>query len=474
MQAEYAATPTGAPSAQSADTSRPRLRNRVLVALLVVLYIVFWGVTALYPVAPSDLDAFFIPSAQLVAFGHPLLAYSIRYDLIYPNANGPLSLLPLAAVLRLASALGWLQNDTMRRVLILGAFSVFTLLVTREGLLTLRWLHPRPFTKGFRIISIGLLAFSPLLWHSVLFYGHIEQPILIWLALWSVRLVGTGRILRGGIVLGLAFLTRSTALFVLIPLAVILLSQRRWWQTILLGGTTALVTALGVLPFYLRDPADTTYSLLTFHRELIVAAGNIWGFFFGTPLIDFAANYDTEAVVAASLLVCGAAVLARSRFAGGNGFDLRSPQTYALLALTNLCFTLLVKTLWPYYFLETYMYAGVWALASIRASGLPVRRREWLRLFVPLWLFPCAQLAEHAVLATHNGIVRFTLSLHTCLALLVVILPLMWALYVSRSHQEQQSQAATAQAIEPLTRDTSDVADAPDSPEAAGTAGAIY
>jgi hypothetical protein len=43
-------------------------------------------------------------------------------------------------------------------------------------------------------------------------------------------------------------------------------------------------------------------------------------------------------------------------------------RIYAGLALTAASFALLAKTVWPYYFLEVYVFSAIWALGRARAS----------------------------------------------------------------------------------------------------------
>ena len=51
----------------------------------------------LFDSSKTDLDVFFWPSAEIAVHGHPLLVYTLRAG-PYPNANGPVSLLPLGLV----------------------------------------------------------------------------------------------------------------------------------------------------------------------------------------------------------------------------------------------------------------------------------------------------------------------------------------------------------------------------------------
>jgi len=99
----------------------------------VVPYVALWFGVGLLPFQPTDLDIFFWPSAKLAVAGHPLLVYAAAGHDAYPNANGPLALLPLSAVGLILNAFGWLDASTQRRALALAVFSVFLLLMSREA-----------------------------------------------------------------------------------------------------------------------------------------------------------------------------------------------------------------------------------------------------------------------------------------------------------------------------------------------------
>src|SRR5260370_18769682 len=88
------------------DLQARRMLVRSGIVLLTLLYVCLWGASALFPINPTDFDVFFLPSAKLAAAGHPFEIYRIRYQDVYPNANGPLSSVPLALVAGLARGLG--------------------------------------------------------------------------------------------------------------------------------------------------------------------------------------------------------------------------------------------------------------------------------------------------------------------------------------------------------------------------------
>src|SRR3989442_10047788 len=62
-------------------------------------------------------------------------------------------------------------------------------------------------------------------------------------------------------------------------------------------------------------------------------------------------------------------------------FELSSRDTYGLLALTALTLPLLAKSVWPYYFLDAYVFGAVWWLGQAEPLVL---RRGLVGVTVPL------------------------------------------------------------------------------------------
>jgi hypothetical protein len=416
-----AATATRAPSTRErvalwkhASWFDRRLHFLGIVAIC-GLYVLLWGIVSLAPLNLTDLDAFFLPSARIAASGHPFDIYQIRYQTIYPNANGPLSLVPLTAVAALAGHLGWLDNPPLRRMLAMATFSVFSLLLARESLLALDRLRPQPLRGGARRFTYAVLLLSPTLWHSVLFYGHIEQPLMLWLTLWAVRLLASRRAWQAGALLGLALLTRSAAVVFVVPLVLVLVRHRRWADIVRFVGAAGGTVALGLLPFWLADRADLVYSLASFRQLLPVAGGSFWRLAAGTPLLGIAQRWDGAAVLAGVVLVCAVTLLSQP------SLDVTSRDLYGLLALCALCFPIFIKTLWPYYFIDSYVLLAIWWLAHARPAGPRWRRWAWwLGLLGPAAVVGCAQLAEASVIRAGNGIWDVPSTLATSAAVVSV------------------------------------------------------
>src|SRR5215469_4066650 len=247
------------------------------LAALIVLYLVFWALMSLQITNPTDFDVFFLPSAKIALSGHPFDIYRIRYAVTYPNANGPLSMLPLTVVAALAQRLGIINDFVRCRMLVAVAFAIFPLLLSYEAVRSLDILLKRPLQGVRRLLAYGVFALSPELWHSVLGYGHIEHPLMLFLVVASVRSLLLGRADRAGLLLGLALLTRSSAILYLLPLTLLLMAERNWWAALRFSGCALLTLAVGLLPFALADRGDLIYSLVTFHGLLPSGGGAVWG-----------------------------------------------------------------------------------------------------------------------------------------------------------------------------------------------------
>lgn len=306
----------------------------------------------------NDLDFFFLPAVRIALKGHPLQIYAVRYQGYIANDNGPLGLVPLTAVAGLASRLGWLDDERLRRMLILAVFSIFSLLMAREAVAAIDRMRGARLQLWSRLLAYGVFLASPVLWNSVLGYGHIEQPMTIWLVLLGVRTLSSERPAVAGICFGLALLTRSLAALPLVPVALVLLVRRRWASLTWTLGCAALVVALGLLPFLLADPVNTIYSLVTHRGDVPVAAGSFWQLVVGTPYEWLPQHLDVLFVLGIAGLVSLVVLLLR------RDLEPWSPDLYGLLALTAVALPLLAKNVWPYYFLDAYVFGTIWWLGQ--------------------------------------------------------------------------------------------------------------
>lgn len=337
--------------------------KRAAVAGLVVLYVVGSGLASFLDPTTTDLDLFFLPSAQVAAGGQPLHVYAVRQITnvaAYANANGPLSLMPLAVVSWLGAHLGWLGQIRWQHFLATAVFSIFTLLMAREGMFAIDRLRGRPLTGLGRVAAYAALAASPLLWLSLVGYGHIEQALEVGLVLFAVRgLVGRGHG-RAGIALGLAILARTSAVAYVIPLGLLVLARRGPRKAAIMLTTAAITVSLGLLPFLVADRRNVVFSLVTSHGELPVGQGSFWRLTQATPFEPVPQHADSLFVLLAALVISAVVLLRRA------DLDVESADMYAFLAAVGVCLPLLSKTTWSYYFFEPGVFATVWWLAHPR------------------------------------------------------------------------------------------------------------
>jgi len=326
-------------------------------------YVALWIGVGLLPFQPTDLDLFFWPSAKIAVHGHPFSVYAAGGHALYPNANGPVSLLPLSALGVLLNWVGWLDATAARRGIALGVFCLFVLLMAREAVAAIERLRGTPLIPSVQLLVYAILTLSPLVWQSVAGYGHIEQPIEIWLLLVAARWLGESRPLRAGIAFGASILTRSPVVLMSVPLGIASWKQSRRSALTFFFGAGAAGAAI-VLPFLVADPSDVIHSLLTYRGSLKVGAGSVWSLARDSSLETAVQHYDIVLVVAA--------VLATNLWlARGNRLD--EGRLFAGMALTSAAFAMLAKTVWPYYFLVLYILGSVWALGTWQPQDGVVR-----------------------------------------------------------------------------------------------------
>jgi hypothetical protein len=386
--------------------------TRVVTWILGFGYALGWGVVGWLWSGPlTDLDFFFLPSVRIALSGHPLLVYTVRFQSVIANDNGPLGLVPVTAVAAVASWLG--LNDTRSlRTVILAALSIFSLLMAREAIAAIDRLRGAALTGLSRILAYGVFAASPTLLIGVLGYGHVEQPMELWLVLLAVRTLTRDRPAAAGVSFGLAILTRTLAVLPLIPLGLLLVARGRWRALTSLGGIAALIVALGLLPFILADPTDMIYSLLTHRGSLPVGGGSFWQLVVGTPYQWVAQRADVLFVLGLAVLLSLTVIVARK------DLEPASRDIYGLLALTALTLPLLAKSVWPYYFLDAYVFGAVWWLGQ---QGSPALGRRLLGATVPIIAVMGTLLTEYEM-GTSSARIRTAegVAMGVLLAVLVV------------------------------------------------------
>jgi hypothetical protein len=190
-------------------------------------------------------------------------------------------------------------------------------------------------------------------------------------------------------------LTRTVVALPLIPLGLLLLARGRWRVAAWLAGSAALTVALGLLPFWLADPKDTIYSLLTHRGSLPVSGGSFWQLVVGTPYESVPQQVDVLFVFGLAVLVSLVVIVARQ------DLEPSSPDFYGLMALAALTLPLLAKSVWPYYFLDAYIFGAIWWLGQASPVAWPHR---YLGAAIPLMATIGTLLTEYEMGVTSGRI----------------------------------------------------------------------
>ena len=231
-----------------------------------------------------------------------------------------------------------------------------------------------------RLLAYITFALGPPLFQSVAGYGHIEQPVELWLLLLAVRWLDERHGLNAGVAFALATLSRSSAILLAIPLALYSLRQG-FWAFARFGAATAVAGAAALAPFLLADPSDVIHSLFTYRGALVVGGGSVWSLAHGTWLEPVLQHWDMVPIVAV--------VLAANAWLASRPGGLTQERLFAAMALTATGFALLAKTVWPYYFVEVFIFGTIWAFGRWKVSEKPVRL-----VFLPLAICVYGLVAE--------------------------------------------------------------------------------
>lgn len=396
-------------------------------------YIALWFAVGLFPIQPTDMDLFFWPSAKMAVDGRPLLVYVPRGQSDYPNANGPVSLVPLSALGLVLNSFHAFDSQPWRRALALGLFSVFFLLMAAEAVRAVERIRGHPLTGHARLFAAASFALGPPLWQSLAGYGHVEQPVELWLLLLAVRWLDERRDVNAGVAFGLAVLSRSSAVLLAIPLAIY--DARRGVRSLVRFGAATAVSGVAVLtPFLLADPADVIHSLFTYRRDLVVGAGSVWSLTHGSALEPVVQRWDIVPILAA-VIAANAWLMTRP---GG----LTQGRLFAALALTSASFATFAKTVWPYYFAEAYVFGTVWAFGRWQTNENPMRL-----VFVPLAIATYALIGE---IGSDQGLAANLVALEGGAMFVMVVLTAIWIAWLAAEPPVREAGMAAAAA--PLQR----------------------
>jgi glycosyl transferase family 87 len=341
-----------------------------LVALALGAEAIVRGTRAIHGPADSDLTGFFLPSVDYILRGDPFHLYAVRAAQAYPNWNPPLSMFLMAPLLAAARAVGFAANLGEQITFVSLPFILLIPVLGFVAVRALARLYPE-LPEAQRFLAYVLVVCSPLIWVSVASWGHLEQPLMLCFLVGALLALNRGRDGLAGLLAGLALLSRTTAIFPLLALGLLLLCERRWRTAALFGGIAAAVTAAGFAPFLLVDRGDTLYAFVSWRGKVPIGSNSIWTLFAYTgsdrtlSLIDAVARRADTLVMAGFLLAV--ALLAWRRKLSAVGRD-----GWAVAALGALAVPLLVKASWPYYYAEPFVLLLIWEFATMhdRVAGL--------------------------------------------------------------------------------------------------------
>ncbi len=341
-----------------------------LLALALGAEAIVRGTRAVHVAADSDLTGFFLPSVDYILRGDPFHLYAVRAAQAYPNWNPPLSMFLMAPLLAAARAVGFAVNLGEQITFVSLPFIVLIPVLGFVAVRALAWLYPE-LPEAQRFLAYVLVVCSPLIWVSVASWGHLEQPLMLCFLVGALLALNRGRDGLAGLLAGLALLSRTTAIFPLLALGLLLLFERRWRTAALFGGIAAAVTAAGFAPFLLVDRSDTLYAFVSWRGKVPIGSNSIWTLFAYTgsnhtlSLVDAVARRADTLVMVGFLLAV--ALLAWRRKISAVGRD-----GWAVAALGALAVPLLVKASWPYYYAEPFVLLLVWEFATMhdRVAGL--------------------------------------------------------------------------------------------------------
>ncbi len=280
--------------------------------------------------------------AQVALSGHPFLIYSVNAG-NWRSDNGPLSLVPLSLVVALVSAMKAQGDVALRAEIAVAGFSVFTLLMAREGVVAIRAAGGQ-FARPW--LAWAALLMSPPLWIGLAHYGHLELAMALWFVLLAMRLLLRGKPGWGGLCLGLAVLTHTTAALVAIPMVLLPLMSGRIRTAVTLAGAASATVIAGLLPFVLADARDVVQSFITYRAAQPTLGGSFWLAVLGVTGGGFVQHWDS--------VFWAPPPWPSSALPSGSGrpAPFRRARDYGLLAVATACLPLLAKSVWPYYLVD--------------------------------------------------------------------------------------------------------------------------
>ena len=381
--------------------------------MLLLIYVGLWSASSALLHGKSDLDLFFWPAAQTVAAGHPLAIYESNNLGAGPYANGPVALVPLIPIAAIADAGGWAGNIDMRAIVANAVFSIGSLAMAAAAVELIRKGRGR---VEWRLVAMSLFLLAPTLWVSTASFGHFEQPIELSFVLAAASFLLRRRFHLAGVALGLALLTRTTALLYTIPLAAAAISVGRLKVGTRVIGVAAVIAAVGLAPFIVTGASSVLHALVGYRGDEPIGGGSAWALALGTPWALVVQHVDTYLSLALAVALSSIIVIRNP------GSSSTPAGVCGLVAIAATLFPMLAKTSYPYYFVEPYVFVTVWWLAR---PGSLLNYRVLAPLLITLAMLLAQQSANH--LSTAMGVADGLFASIVLLMTLVLVAGDLWS-----------------------------------------------
>ena len=348
------------------STPKAKRPNRTVSAARAVVLMPYGFVAAIYLLLSLEVRTrttsadwpFFMQVLNQTLHGNPFTIYANRTFDIHTFAYGPVSLFVMAPFKLLSEALGAPEN--LERWLVWLPFYFADLLA---ALLICRIARRSPLASR----SMLLFIFSAYLGSWLVFFtspvdSHFESLVLCFLLL-AVTSTEKRRYVLGGVLCGLALLTKQSAIVVVLPsLFLAWRAGGRWNAVLRFGGAIALTGLVVMLPYFVADPANTWYMAVTLPGLLPVAYQSVLPVWKAFPALYNFLVANANAIILLLTAGTSLAVVLPRRAPVGPG----DPRAYALYALCALYMLDFEKWGFLHYFVLPFALLVVWELLEGR------------------------------------------------------------------------------------------------------------
>lgn len=345
-------------------TNKSILSRRILYVIAIALYLVISATTKITSLT-LDIPAFYVPAIKNILAGYPFSIYAIRvpaYGVSFPNTLTPLTYYLMTPFVWLAQVLKLNDFATSGGLIVILPFLLFDILAGLELRNTIKRLKPG-LPESLLFLAFSIFLFSPLLFFSTTGLAHGES-ILLYFSLLGLRQLENKRHVLAGLAFGIAFLFKSTAILMLVPMLVILLIKGQKVEFLKVAGVSFGITALVLAPFFVRHFADTYYSLILFERVRPIAGVTIWQLATNTSFKALATRIASLPILPMALIL--SYMLLRKKPIP----DLRSPRMYGAVATSVLMIPLFTKwALGPHYAFLAFSFLLIWDFLNLSLNN---------------------------------------------------------------------------------------------------------